>query len=535
MTLSFQNSLRHLAGIFLLVFLTINCFGQNVGIGTETPAVSAKLEVQSQNSGFLPPRLNNMERGAIPSPVAGLVIYNTTSNTLEIFDGENWTPLVKQGSAVNAAASRKLYGGFGIDRVYAIDEAPQGGYFLLGSSASGNNGTISNVTVTSSAEDVWLMRIDAAGKILWQKYYGGLSSDFGVGLDATTDGGCIIGGYSNDATGGIFTNPAYLGVDAIVLKISSFGSVQWYKILGGNGNDFIQSVKQTSDGGYIASGYTNSGNTGGLTGINGNGNEDGWVVRFDASGNITWQKLFGGNQDDRLTSIIQTADQSFILSGTSFSSNTGTLAGITNNGSSDIWVLKLNAMGNLQWQKLLGGSSFELQDPNSSNNIIQTGDLKYMVVSSSNSSNSGTLTGLTNNGFSDCWIIKLDEFGNLEWQRLLGGNSDDLTFGIINAPQFGAVVFGASGSSNSGTFAGINNAGSIDGFIFILDASGNLVSKKLIGGASQDALYSIKLTGEGYTVAGYSASAGTGFLTGLTGNGNYDAWWLKLDLFGNTY
>src|SRR5205807_1686369 len=113
------------------------------------------------------------------------------------------------------------------------------------------------------------------------------------------------------------------------------GNILWQKLLGGSNNDYAQSIQQTIDGGYIVAGYSNSSNTGTLTGFTNNGIYDSWIIKLDGSGNIQWQKLLGGSGSDFAYSIQQTTDGGYIVAGYSFSSNTGTLAGFTNNGSND--------------------------------------------------------------------------------------------------------------------------------------------------------------------------------------------------------
>jgi len=136
-----------------------------------------------------------------------------------------------------------------------------------------------------------------------------------------------------------------------VVKLPSIVSVQWSKFLGGNSYDEAYSIKQTTDGGYIVAGYTSSVN-GDV--IGNKGNEDCWVVKLSSTGSIEWQKTFGGIKGDWARSIQQTTDGGYVLAGTT-NSNDGDVTG--NQGYSDYWVVKLSGTGSIQWQKALGGTN----------------------------------------------------------------------------------------------------------------------------------------------------------------------------------
>ncbi|HVX28799.1 MAG TPA: hypothetical protein VHB70_20795, partial [Parafilimonas sp.] len=186
--------------------------------------------------------------------------------------------------------------------------------------------------------------------------------------------------------------------------------LQWQKTYGGNQQEYANSIEQTKDGGYIIAGNTYSKNNGDVT--NNHGNSDYWIVKTDAFGNIQWQKSYGGSLNDVANSIQQTTDGGYIVAGYA-ASNNGDVIG--NHGSADYWVLKLDASGNIQWQKSLGGSDFER-----ANIIQQTVDGGYIVAGFSYSNN-GDVTG--NHGSADYWIVKLDSTGNIEWQKSLGGSA----------------------------------------------------------------------------------------------------------------
>ncbi|MEO7264960.1 MAG: hypothetical protein ABIW38_08610, partial [Ferruginibacter sp.] len=151
-----------------------------------------------------------------------------------------------------------------------------------------------------------------------------------------------------------------------------------------------------------------SSNTGTLTGVFTNGSLDYWILKLNISGNIQWQKLYGGANDEGFPRIQLTSDGGSIISGYSSSSNTGNLVGLINAGSLDIYILKLDASGNIQWQKLYGGTLLEQPF-----GIRVLNDGSYIIAGNTSSSNSGTFSGLFNYGGSDIFLLRIDRNGKL--------------------------------------------------------------------------------------------------------------------------
>ncbi|MGQ9856230.1 MAG: hypothetical protein ACUVQF_05790 [Fervidobacterium sp.] len=185
----------------------------------------------------------------------------------------------------------------------------------------------------------------------------------------------------------------------MVLKKEEFKSatlsIQWQKTLGGNDHDYAYSIEQTADGGYIVAGATLS-NDGDVKGNHGSYTHDMWVVKLDASGNIKWQKFLGGTSDDYAYSIQQTSDGGYIVAGYT-SSNNGDVTG--NHGYEDMWVVKLDGTGNIAWQKCLGGSSYDY-----AYSILQTSDGGYIVAGCTESDNGDVSEKRWGN---DVWVVKL--------------------------------------------------------------------------------------------------------------------------------
>jgi hypothetical protein len=368
-----------------------------------------------------------------------------------------------------------------------------------------------------------------------QQLLGGTGDEnlYGYSNKPTSDGGAILCGNSSSSNTGTFTGLTNNGgLDGVIIKLDASGNTTLQKLYGGSADDELDCIRQTSDGGYIAVGDALSSNSGTLTGITNNGGKDGWIMKLNSAGGIVWQKLLGGSGDDYLFSARQTADGGFIISGQSTSSNSGTLAGITNNGGTDDgWILKLDANGNTVWQKLLGGSGFD--------RFIEsapTTDGGYIAVGTATGS-SGTLTGVTSYGGLDGWIIKLDAAGNTTWQKLYGGGSDD-QFGNVEQTKDGGYIMAlaaANVNSVNGTYTKAGY-GQYDGWVVKTDSLGNLQWQQILGTSSQDFFNGIQLTSDGGYILSGQASSGAqnpGSLTGLTFNGGYDGWIVKLNGAGD--
>ena len=385
----------------------------------------------------------------------------------------------------------------------------------------------------------------------FEKLFGGNLNDYAQDIQQTTDGGFIIAGYTNSSASGDVKGANHGGNDFWIVKLDASGNIVWNKLLGGTGNDVANDIQQTKDGGYIVAGHTSSSANGDVTGTNhgynlgSRGLRDCWIVKLDASGNTVWNKLLGGDGDDGANDIQQTTDGGYIVAGFSDFTMIGDLKGTnyrtgdvtgTNHGMSDSWIVKLDASGNIVWNKLLGGIYEDVP-----NDIQQTTDGGYIVAGYSGSSTSGDVKG-TNHGSNDYWIIKLDGSGNIVWNKLFGGTATDVAQSIQQTTDGGYIVAGYISSSTNGDVIGTNH-GMIDYWVLKLGASGNIVWNKLLGGEGEDIATDIRQTTDGgYIVAGYSTISpkyGTpGHMSGNgdvpdTNHGMSDYWVVKLDASGN--
>jgi len=370
----------------------------------------------------------------------------------------------------------------------------------------------SDVSGNHGGGDFWIVKLGGSGNIQWQKSLGGSGHDFGESIQQTTDGGYIVTGRTESNDGDVSANQGE--PDFWIVKLDGSGNIQWQKNLGGSDWERAYSIQQTSDAGYIVAGYTSS-NDGDVSGNH--GGSDLWIVKLDGLGNIQWQKSLGGSESEQPKSIQQTTDGGYIVAGTT-RSNDGDVSG--NHGETDYWIVKLDGSGSILWQKSLGGSDLE-----SAESIQQTTDGGYIVAGTTRS-NDGDVSG--NHGGSDYWIVKLDGSGTIQWQKSLGGSENEGAESIQQTFDEGYIVAG-SARSNDGDFSG--NNGIHDFCIVKQDGSGTIQWQKCLGGSGRDEPYSIQLTTDGgYIVAGTTES-NDGDVSGNHGEGDF--WIVKLDESGS--
>jgi hypothetical protein len=284
--------------------------------------------------------------GNSSSPVSG----NKTNGSYGIND--YW--VVKIDGNGNKVWDRS-YGGTSGDQLWSLQQTSDGGYILGGYSGSGVSGN--KGSTNHGGEDYWVVKIDGNGNKIWDKSFGGSADDELWSLQQTSDGGYILGGYSGSGISGNKTSTNYGFDDCWVVKIDTNGVKVWEKSFGGTGFDYLSCLQQTSDDGYILGGYSNSGISGNKSSAN-RGGDDYWVVKIDGSGNKIWDRSFGGSSGEDLWSLRQTSEGGYILGGHSNSAISGDKTSL-HYGSSDYWVVKIDDIGNKIWEKSFGGNSFD--------------------------------------------------------------------------------------------------------------------------------------------------------------------------------
>lgn len=401
----------------------------------------------------------------------------------------------------------KSFGGSDNDEAERIIQTSDGGYILLGWSYS-QDGDIGNQQPGYSA-NCWIAKMDAVGNITWKRTIGGTKWDVGLDIKQTNDGGYIVAGhtYSDD---GDMVYPA-LGVsDALIFKLDALGNIQWLKTYGGSREDVFLSIEETADGGYIAAGYTGSDDHD----VSGHQKDyDAWIVKVDVAGRIQWQRCVGGINRDVAWSVKPTPDGGYAFTGY----NGGSVNGDINDpfAQPDLTVGKLDAQGNLLWQKKYGGSKSEWGWK-----LLVTNDGSLLVAGYNTSPDGDPIAYY---GATDVWILKLDEQGNLLWQKVFGGYNYESPYAITQTSDGGCII-GAGTSSINGDVS--VNHGGLDYWVVKLDVNGSLQWEKTLGGSLQDVCHDVIPTSDGGYIAVGTTYSNDGEVT--VNKGKSDIWMVKL-------
>jgi hypothetical protein len=356
--------------------------------------------------------------------------------------------------------------------------------------------------------------------IEWQKCIGGTKEDAAYQIIETSDGGYLTVGitFSNDYDA--IENHS-LSTDLFVVKLSMEGSVEWTRCLGGTGGEFYPVVVEIMDGGYLISAITRS-NDGDVSGFNGNVSEwtfDAWIVKIDNYGNIIWQKCYGGTEDDHARSIIQTSDGGFVFAGYTLSIDGDLLNLNFYENSQQGWIVKIDSIGTIQWQKLIGGTGEDLLTS------IQLTDDGGFIVAGVTSSHDGDVIG--NNGIESAWVVKLSNTGTIQWQKCIGSGSFSRVTDIKQC-SYGGYIVACEKMNSVG-----NGMLYSQGYVIKLNNSGDIEWEKQLGGTRDDYLNTIHETVDGGFIIGGSTGSWDGDLQGTTYLGGEDFWIVKLSKFGD--
>lgn len=361
-------------------------------------------------------------------------------------------------------------------------------------------------------------------ELQWQKNFGGRLADYAGDFKILPDGNFLMFGDSQSSNGDIAGNHGPASTyDICLIKTDPAGNILWKKSYGGTWNEDGSKIIPTTDGGFIFVGSSAS-NDGDVSGHHGFASiSDVWVVKLDASGNITWQKSYGGSLTDNGSDIVETNGGFIICAATS--SSDGDVSGY--HGADDLWVIKIDNAGNLLWQKCYGGSKTE-----GSGTINATTDGAFLLTSSTNSVNgdiSNPRAGPT--GYNDAWILKISTSGTIIWNNCIGGNGSDAIDKVITNNDGTYFLAAYSGSDDlPGSFHN-ESIYDGDGWAILLDKNGKIVWQKAFGGTRNDAvLDAIKTADGGYLMVGETSSA-----DGIVCQRHLesDMWLVKMDNAGN--
>lgn len=353
--------------------------------------------------------------------------------------------------------------------------------------------------------------------IEWQRTLGGIDYDMPKAIKPTTDGGYIVGGTTFSQDGDMLGNRGI--ADAYLIKLTADGSVAWKRTYGGSYDDGIHSLIVCVDGGYLFTGYTKSKDGDVANGLH--GIADAWIVRLDAAGNILWQKVVGGSDYDVLLDVQQLADSqgSFIAAGYTMSADGDITNKIGGNFNQDVWMMKLGANGDIQWEKTFGGTDHDVAY------ALQATYNGFVVCAISQSAN-GQITN--NKGQKDIWVYKVDYTGTLVWQYNYGGTGNDFGYAITTAQDGGWFIAGGT-TSGDGDFAG--NHGTLDAFVLKLDTDGKKLWSKCYGGSALDQVQQICAKNDGSLVLTGTAESKDGDVIGNYGKSDF--WVVGLTATGN--
>lgn len=287
------------------------------------------------------------------------------------------------------------------DRANMVLELPNTGFIIVGKTQSLEDGS----------EDILILKTNQSGHVEWSKNYGSFNDQSGDFIQLTLDGGYIICGQSVES---------YTGFNKLnLLKIDSDGDEIWNQSYGGNGDAYGYSVISLSDGSYLAIGMTRS-----LGELNG----DAWLIKIDSDGNEIWNQSYGGNGTDIIRSIVLT-DNGYLLAG-----NTNSYG----NGNNDIFIIKVDQAGVQQWSQTYGGNGTDV-----GRSISKVIDGGYIIT--------GYTDSFGNSSSFNIWLIKIDENGNLIWDKTYGENGDDRALDGHQTLDGGYVLTGFSDSNSNNT------------------------------------------------------------------------------------
>lgn len=421
---------------------------------------------------------------------------------------------------------QQVLGGIHSEYLYDIKATPDYGFLLAGSSYSSESGN--KTTPGMGGLDYFLWKMDESGRMEWQKSYGSAEDDYLYEVSITKEGGFILGGSSQTLkekgkdNADKFQN-GYGNMDFWIIKLDPTGKEEWQLTLGGIGNDQLQCIQQTPDGGYIIGGSSDSApyydENGKLLGNKVSpsyGSNDYWVIKLTSVGEVEWEKSFGGKFSDQLNSIVITED-GYLIGGTSNSVVSGNKK-VETVGQNDFWVIKLNEHGEEQWQQVYGGDGDDTLVE-----IIKT-EKGYLLAGNSNSNLSETKKSNAINGF-DFWVMEIDEIGEMIWDNTYDVGEIDKLVKVLKIEDDHYLIGGYSQIDTQRKSA---TKGIDDYVVLKVNPKGELIWNKSYGGNEEDHLRGMVETRDGgVVIAGNSNSKKSDDKDRASIGGN-DYWVIKL-------
>lgn len=381
---------------------------------------------------------------------------------------------------------KKNFGGTEFESPQKIQPTSDGGYIIAGITFSSDG----NITNNKGSCDAWLVKLSSNGTMQWQHTYGGSNDDGAYSVQQTNDGGFIVAGYTKSNNGDV---TGFHGiVDCWIVKTDVNGVLQWQKALGGSGSEVANSIKQTTDGGYVFVGYTLSEDGDITLKRDSTHHQDYWLVKLDQSGNKLWDKCYGGLNHDFPFDVVVTADNGFAIAG--YTQDKGFDVS-EHKGKRDMWVMKANNAGVLQWQKCIGGTEHDI-----ANSILSVPD--GLIVAGQSSSSDNDINN--NKGETDAVLVKLDHTGSIQWIKNYGSSRLDAFRQVLLAD--GGYI--AAGSAEAKDNDVSDHYGVSDFWLVKVKTNGAIEWQKNFGGSHIDDAFTLCKAGENdFVIAGTTFSA----------------------------
>ena len=436
-----MKKLCYLATLFLL----FQCSDPEIREGFSSIIVNQEVTATTYGGSK-----NDVYQSAVSTLDGGYAVLGyTQSNDFDIQDktDESFDFLLMKFSSDHVLLWSKTYGGSNDDRAADLIATNDGGFALFGFSKSSD----SDVDENAGAQDFWMIKITFDGSISWEKTFGFSGADTGNALLQTADNGFLITGVldvtASNGQGNSKTSERHAGGDVWAIKLNNNGDLVWSRYFGGSFTDVPFGVIETNANEYIIAASSDSED---FNISNNKGTYDFWLFKLSNTGELIWEKSFGGSEVEEPRGIAATDDGNFMVVGDTRSKDQDVSL---NNGGADLWMIKISSDGNLIWDKNFGGSSFDV-----ARSISKTQDGDFII-----SGNSRSLDlGFTNNGQNDAWVLKVDNNGNLLWQQFVGGSENELLFDAIALNNNQIIAVGESSSSDLDI---LENKGFSDGLI----------------------------------------------------------------------
>ena len=333
-------------------------------------------------------------------------------------------------------------------------------------------------------------------EILWDKTIGGNYADALSRIYPAPDGGWYLFGTSSSSAGFEKSTPPYtlFGSDIWVMKYDSSWVKEWDKVLGGTDEESLNGVIRTDDGGFILA-ATSYSNASGDKSEDSRGTDDSdyWLIKIDAQCNKVWDKTYGGADEDGVNGFRRHPAGGYLISGTSYSGKSGEKTH-DSFGKQDWWVIRIDDDGNLLWDKVYGGDRFDIGP-----GIFEDKD-GFILTGYSDSSPSGNKTA-TKRGSYDAWLVKIDYDGNIIWDRAYGGDDNERGAGISRSHDGGYILSITSKSGISGDKT-TPDFGAYDAWFIKVDANWVTQWDKTMGTVHQDYLGAGRAGDGGYILSG---------------------------------